>query len=120
MTFFRRNKFHAIPTEYNGVRYASKSEAARAQELDMLESAGEINWWIGQPRFHLGSAEAKYVADFLVCGKDGEGHWTEDVKGMVTQKFARDKKLWKAYGKMPLHILKRKKNGWTREIIEIK
>lgn len=37
-----KNKYKANSTEYNGEVYHSKLEANRAQELDLLERAGEI------------------------------------------------------------------------------
>lgn len=105
----RKSKYRAIPTEYNGVRYASKSEAARAAQLDVLQQTGEIAWWLGQPVFRLGVAENKYVADFLVFYGDavrGYGVYAEDVKGMRTAKFNRDVKLWRRFGPCDLHIIK--------------
>ena len=50
----RPHKYNAKPTVYNGVRYASKAEAARAMELDALAKSGKIDFWIGQPIFRLG------------------------------------------------------------------
>lgn len=38
----RSNKFGAASTEYNGIRYNSKFEAAQAEELDLRLKAGEI------------------------------------------------------------------------------
>lgn len=107
-----RNKYKAKPTEYNGVRYASKGEAARAKALDNFKDAGLIFWWIGQPKFRLGCPENVYVADFLVVG--AAGTHVEDVKGMETPKFKRDKKLWMAYGPTELWIIK----GQRVEIVE--
>lgn len=113
----RRNKYSAQKTPYNGVVYASKAEARRAEYLDMLVRGGAIRWWLGQPRFYLGVAENKYVADFLVMGIDGE--WVEDVKGAETPKFKRDKKLWSAFGPCPLHVVKAKGDRWeTTEIVK--
>ena len=97
-------KYFAQPTKYNGVRYASKSEARRAAELDLKIKAGQIRWWIGQPKFRLGVPENVYTADFLVIGMDGQV-WAEDVKGVETAKFRRDAKLWAAYGPCPLHVI---------------
>lgn len=114
---FHQNKYHAIRTEYNGIHYASKAEARRAAELDMLKRAGKIKWWIGQPRFFLGCPENKYVADFLVCEKDGTCH-VEDVKGRETRKFKHDVKLWKKYGELPLMILTTKGKRWETTIVE--
>lgn len=108
----RRSKYRAVPTEYQGVRYASKAEAKRAVELDLLVRAGEVLWWIGQPTYRLGCAENVYRPDFLVVTP--RGVHVEDVKGKETAKFRRDRRLWKSYGPCDLHIIKGKK----REVIE--
>lgn len=110
----RRSKYRAIPTEYNGVRYASKSEAARAAQLDLECQGSNIrSWWIGQPVFRLGVAENVYRADFLVVR--GMDVWAEDVKGVRTAKFNRDVKLWRRFGPCELRIIK---GGKCVEIIE--
>lgn len=121
-------KYRATRTEYDGVTYDSKAEAKRAQELDRLQAAGEIDWYIRQPRFTLGVPENVYRADFLVVKEfhsqivtyEGDPPrqtfslaisqtvYVEDVKGYETPKFKRDKKLWKRYGPCPLHIIKPK------------
>lgn len=106
------SKYGAVRTEYNGRSYASKAEATRAQVLDYLKAAGEIREWTPQPRFQLGVPENVYVADFLVTGADGSV-WVEDVKGHETEKFRRDRRLWRAYGPHPLHVIR----GGEREVI---
>lgn len=108
------HKYKAAPTIYNGVRYDSKAEAERAKELDLLKRAGDIHDWKGQVHFILG--DINYRADFLILGTDGE-IWIEDVKGMETDRFRIVRKLWKKYGPLPLHILKRKGKQWNTEII---
>lgn len=112
-----QSKYRARRTEYNGVVYASKAEATRAAELDLMVRQGIILSWTPQPRFTLGCPENAYVADFSVF-YPGPRMFVEDCKGMETPKFKRDKKLWKAYGKFPLRILKRKGNCWTVETID--
>lgn len=107
---------------YNGVVYASKAEMKRAIELDMLVKAGEINRWMGQPRFELGP-DVVYIADFHVV-LNGErpqlnylgfdmSEWIEDVKGCQTRVFKFKKKLWKKYGTMPLAIISGRKVEWV-------
>jgi hypothetical protein len=72
--------------------------------LDVLVKLGQISWWLPQPKFRLGCPENSYRADFLVVGRDRV--WAEDVKGHITPKFARDKKLWKRYGPCALCIIR--------------
>lgn len=111
----RRSKYKAKPVVYGGVRYASKAEGARAVHLDMLVRTGKIGWWIGQPKFRLGCPENIYVADFLVVGTDGRVLRVEDVKGMETQKFKRDRRLWKRYGPCRLWVVKPLASSWSAD-----
>lgn len=98
------SKYRAKPTTYNGVRFASKAEAARARDLDLMLAAHTIAAWDRQPRYALG--DVRYVADFVVY--DGRGNaWVEDVKGVETPRFRLCKRLWRKYGTMPLHIIRR-------------
>lgn len=109
---------------YDGVVYASKAEARRASELNLLIRAGEIVGWWAQPTFRLGCPENRYRADFIVVQHSSPDHfhrpliWVEDVKGYRTQSFARWVRLWRRYGQWPLVILTPKKKGWKEERIE--
>jgi hypothetical protein len=107
------SKYRAVPTVYNGVRYASKAEAERAKALDGMVAAGRIREFVRQPVFRLGCPENVYRADFLVI--DDDEAWVEDVKGHETAKFKRDVKLWRAYGRLDLYIIKK---GKVSKIIE--
>jgi hypothetical protein len=84
-------KYKSKPVEYNGRRYASKLEAKRAYQLDMLVKAGEIKSWSPQVRVPLhvpgGGIVGYYVVDFLVTCNDGSCRY-EEVKGYETA-------LWK-------------------------
>ena len=111
-----RKKYRNTPTYYNGLRFDSKAEAARAAELDFQQKAGAIVFWIPQVTFRLGCAENKYRVDFLVVTKDGVR--AEDVKGMETAKFKRDKRLWRAYGPCDLWIISRKKGAQNIEVVK--
>lgn len=110
----KRNKYRAVKTSYKGVNYDSKAEAARAESLDRMEAAGLIRWWHTKPgSFRLGCPENIYRPDFMVCESDGSVR-CEDVKGVQTRKFIKDKLLWKRYGKMPLHVI----GGKQVEVVE--
>lgn len=120
----KRSKYRAVPTVYNGVRYASKAEAGYAAEIETFPDS----WYLRQPRFVLGVPENVYVPDFLVMLTVGEtvpGQQPAtlvhavDVKGMETPKFRRDCKLWARYGPCPLHIVKAKGAGFeTVRVVE--
>lgn len=111
-----RTKYRAIRTEYNGVTYASKAEATRAEELDLWLKSGDVVSVERQPRFTLGCPENVYVADFRVTCSNGSVH-VEDVKGCETAKFRHDKKLWRRYGPCPLSIMKHRGARWDVEVI---
>jgi hypothetical protein len=107
----KRSKFGAVPTVVDGIRFDSKKEARRYQELKMLERAGEIRHLSIQPRYELrvGTHDVgSYVGDFRY-----EEHvnqitpnlapvWmcvVEDCKGVRTPVYRLKKKLMKAlYG----------------------
>ena len=98
------HKYGAVPTVVDGVRFASKAEAARYGELKLLEKAGEITGLVLQPRFPItyhGLKISTYVADFkyfLVNGAHPVGV-VEDVKGVSTTVYRLKKKLVEAqYG----------------------
>jgi len=126
------HKFSAKPQWYNDRWYASKAEMERAAELDVLVEIGAIAFWIPQPIFLLPDGINKYAADFLVVTSDvlitptGEhtvgvfasGCWAEEVKGRETTAFRKNVKLWQKHGKIPLHVLKRKRGGgWDTTVI---
>ncbi len=85
MRFGRKNKFKAIAVIVDGIRFASKKEAARYGALKLLEKAGEITSLEIHPRHKIainGKKICTYVGDFryidLTLG--GDERW-EDVKG---------------------------------------
>jgi hypothetical protein len=105
---------------YNGVVYHSLAEARRAQILDLLVRGNVVIRWERQVKHHLGTVHNVYVVDFVVYESDGSVH-AEDVKGCRTRDFARNVKLWRDYGAMPLHLLTPGgRNRWAVEIIDPK
>jgi hypothetical protein len=82
----------------DGIRFASKREAARYAELKLLLRAGQIRDLKLQPRYALtvlGTKIGEYRADFeyVECQPTGSGRhlaWVltaEDVKGFATPMF---------------------------------
>lgn len=119
-------KYRAKRTEHAGVVYASKAEAAWAAYLDERIAAGVVDYVVRQPRFALGTPENVYVPDFHVvlgrrwgehCSADdsestifhatGQRTFVDEVKGMETAKFKKDKVLWMRYGPCAMRIVKR-------------
>ena len=94
------NKYKAIKTVVDGIKFDSKKEARRYTQLKLMERAGSVTDLELQPRFDLIINETKcgfYKADFryLYFGKEV----VEDVKGMKTPVYNLKKKLVKAiYG----------------------
>jgi hypothetical protein len=91
------SKYKAIPVVVDGVRFASKSEAARDGQLQMLQKAGVIRDLKRQPRFPLvvcGVKICTYVGDWeyvdlegRIGGKPEPQRVVEDRKGVLTPAF---------------------------------
>ena len=86
----RRHKYGAQRTEVDGIVFHSKREAARYQELKLLERAKKV-WGLElQPRYRLtlnGFTLGHYVGDFRYYEADERGTGrlvVEDVKGVKT------------------------------------
>ena len=84
------HKYKAVRTERNGIKFPSRKEARRYDELVLLQKAGEVVMFLRQPLFDIGGGTT-YKADFLVFWKDGHVG-TEDIKGYKTKEFIKAKK----------------------------
>lgn len=122
-------KFKNKPTEVidgnSSYRCDSKSEAWRIQQLVDLRNLGQIADFVFHPRVRLDALV--YEADALVVdacdayARQITGHlpggpyrsWYEDPKGAETQRFRDIRKLWKANGRLPLRVIKGKKDDWV-------
>ena len=90
-----RSKYSAVRTEVDGIKFASKREAARYGQLKMLQMAGEISELRMQVPYELnpgGTFSYKYVADFVYTLKDGS-ICVEDCKGFRTATYRKKAKL---------------------------
>jgi len=112
------SKYHAIATRVEGIRFASKLEAARYQQLKLWEKAGVVKWFIRQPRFDLPGGLV-YVADFLVVFRcDGmldkaERVEVSDCKGFQTQVFRMKLKLMRqAWPNVDLKLITKANVSW--------
>ena len=85
-----KHKFKAVRCEDDGIKFASKKEAKRYQQLKLLQDAGEVLFFLRQVPFHL-QAGIKYVCDYLVFWTNGE-ITIEDVKGVKTDMYILKKK----------------------------
>ena len=102
----RQNKFHAVKAAGDSGRlYDSKAERDRANELLLLQQAGQISDLREQTVVDL-VAEITYRPDFDYL-ENGRRLY-EDVKGVETEAFRLKCKLWRHFGPGPLRVLKRK------------
>lgn len=113
----KAHKFNVAPSESRKARgkvYASKAEMLYANHLLTLGYT-EI---IEQPKIRLGE-DTEYRPDFLILNLGKGEAWYVDVKGVETNDFKRIKKLWVKYGRLPLHVVQKKRGKFvTTEVIE--
>jgi len=95
------NKYNARKVMIDGITFDSQREAARYQELKLLERAGEITWLEVHPSFELlpcfaynGKREraTHYEADFQY--QQNGKVIVEDVKGISTEAFRLKRKMF--------------------------
>jgi hypothetical protein len=86
-----KHKFGAKQTVQDGIKFASKKEAARYNQLKTLQEKGEVLFFLRQVPFHL-PGNVKYVCDFLVFWVNGNVT-VEDVKGFKTDIYTLKKKI---------------------------
>jgi|SRR3990167_273276 len=99
-TVGRRHKYGAEPTVFDSIRFASRKEARRYQELRLLERARRLWGLEVQPRYPLNvvggvvkdvvTTIGEYRADFRYITAGGTV--VEDVKGFKTPLYQWKKK----------------------------
>ncbi len=95
----KQNKYRNIPTIVNDIKFASKKEARRYQDLKLMEKAGIVKSIEMQKVFPLNDyaktkrEQIKYICDFFVKWRDGK-ETVEDTKGYRTQVYKLKKKLF--------------------------
>lgn len=97
-----KHKYGAVPQTVDGIRFQSRAEARRYQELRLLEHAGEISELELQPRFPLHAPVkgrsnvyervGEYRADFRYRSGPFGDLVIEDVKGHPTALYRWKKK----------------------------
>lgn len=93
------SKYRNVRTSTRGFTFASRKEAKRYEELELLVKAGEISVLRRQPRFRLavnGLDICTYVADFDYWDSKLCKRIIEDVKGMRTPLYRVKKSLMMA------------------------
>lgn len=110
-------KYHNRKTIVDGIKFDSRLEARRYQELRLLERAGQITDLKLQPEYELQPAFKKngkayrriaYKADFSYFSVMEGKVIVEDTKGYVTKEYSLKKKLFE-YHYPDLTILEVKK-----------
>ena len=74
------SKYKSQRVEIDNIKFSSKKEGKRYQELKALQYNGDVSFFLMQVPFKL-PGNTKYVLDFLVFWKGGIQTF-EDVKGM--------------------------------------
>lgn len=100
----KRSKYGAVRTEVDGIKFASKREAARYSELKLLVRAGKICGLVADKqelRWPLevnGQRICIYEADFVYREGlfENSPRIVEDVKGFRTPAYRLKRKLMKA------------------------
>ena len=83
-----KNKYNAVKTTINGIVFDSKREAARYQELLLLQRAGQIRDLALQVPFAIivnDKKICKYIADFQYIDVASGKTVTEDAKSPPTR-----------------------------------
>ena len=93
------NKYGAQPTTIDNIRFASKREAYRYQNLKLLQEANEIEALQLQFPFEIkinGILVCRYIADFCYTDRTTGEAIVEDVKGVRTPLYKLKRKLMSA------------------------
>jgi len=88
------HKFHAKPTEVDGIRFASKKEARYYEQLLIARKSGELLFFLRQVPFHLPGG-VRFVVDFAEFWKSGEVRFV-DTKGFKTESYRAKKRMVEA------------------------
>jgi hypothetical protein len=104
------SKYRNVPVTVDGIRFASKREAAYYCELKLREKAGEVSGLSLQHHFVLhgpdGLLITTYVADFCFWDSTADRFRVIDVKGMETKEFRIKKRLMKSLKGIDVEIVK--------------
>lgn len=85
-----KHKFNAKSCETDDIKFSSKKERAYYNRLKMLQSMGEVIFFLRQVPLHL-PGNTKYIVDFQVFYSNGTVGFL-DSKGFETPMFILKKK----------------------------
>jgi len=93
------SKYRNIKTVIDGIKFDSKKEANRYQELKLLQKAGDISDLKLQQSYTIIVGDVKvcrYISDFTYIKNNSSESVCEDCKGFRTQTYIIKRKLMKA------------------------
>jgi hypothetical protein len=90
----KRQKYNAVPTVVDGIRFDSKAEARFYEELKLLRHAGEISYFLMQTPVHL-PGNGKLEVDFMIVHSNGRIQYV-DVKGKATKEWLAKRRVAEA------------------------
>jgi hypothetical protein len=105
----KKNKYGAKAVTVDGIRFASKREAAFYGELKQREKAGEVYDVQLQPRFsfiHDGFLIGTYKPDFMFWDAIQHRNRVIDVKGVETREFRTNLRMMRAFHKIEVEVVK--------------
>lgn len=109
-SFFKKNKYNAVRTKYDGYNYASRLEARQAAELDIMLKAKMIKGWERQYKVEFEcltldgqkTSLGTHKIDFRVHELD-DSYTLIETKGMETEGYMlRRRMLEKVW--LPVHL----------------
>jgi hypothetical protein len=103
-----RHKYHAQRTEADGIKFASKAEAARYRFLKAEQQVGRLAFFLMQTRIDIPGSS--YRVDFVEFWADGSIVWL-DVKGVETEAFKIKRRAVEALYPFRITTARLKANG---------
>jgi len=113
----KRNKYGAVKTVINGIKFDSKAEAEYyLYLLEKIDSGADLELVELQPKVYLTDAKILMKPDFLI--KENGVISYHEVKGFETAVYKIKRRLWKKYGPADLKVIKRERSGFVcKEIV---
>lgn len=109
-TYFKKNKYNAVRTNYNGYNYPSKLEASQAAELDIKLRQGLIKNWERQYKVEIYAYDSfgkkrhvcDHKIDFRVQELD-DSYTLVETKGVETTDYKWRRKMLELFW-LPEHL----------------
>jgi hypothetical protein len=109
------SKYNAKRVTIDGIKFDSKAEG---EYYLFLKNSDNFEILDMQTKIYLSRAKLLYKPDFLVKDHIEKSVYYIDIKGLETPVFKLKKRLWKAYIKDELRLIKKSgKNFKTIEVI---